>query len=136
MYDERSIVNLTLHSPSREMRREGVFELPTNQRFRLKQLLEDVPEDPPPPEEIAGKAQSIAELAEFSGADEAVVSAPSYMISAIEQELLKRGIQPLYVHGTPQRYQVDTEVEGVSTVRCGYYLNGFVRPPTQEELDQ
>jgi len=129
MYDQRSIVNLTLFTPSREMRKQGVFELPTNQRFRLRQLLECVPEEPPPPEEIAGLAKALSELAEYSGAREAIVSAPPYLISSIEHELREKDIQPVYPYGSAKRYEIETEVEGVSAVRCGYCLKGFISPP-------
>ena len=128
MITRKSIVNLTLTPPSREMRKKGVFELPTNQRFRLRQLLEHAPEEPPPPEEIAGLAKSLAELAEYSGAEEALVAAPPFMISTIEYELRERGINPVYPYGTAKRYEVDTEIDGVSAVRCGYHLKGFITP--------
>lgn len=132
MYEERRIVNLSLTPPSREMKQQGVFELPTNKRYRLKQLLE-FGEEAPTTEEIQGKAESISELAEHVGVTMALVEAPIFMNSAIEKELRKKGIEPVYPYGYVKRYKNSADSDELPNTRCRFFLTGLVNPPEEKD---
>ena len=90
MENKTRIVNLTQHDASVEQK--GVFE--PHQKEKVKQLLtfSSLPER----EEIKERAEQLAKIAESEKVDFAMIGGAPYLMSALEEALIKKGINPLY----------------------------------------
>lgn len=124
MWPNRKIVNLSLRPPSRDMKRLGVFDLPTVQRLHLENLLtfNDSVMSPTLPR----VPRLIAKLAADTGADFALLNLPTFLASEVERELLKRKIKPLYAWGKIQRYSVEAEFGDNEIIKVGFRLSYFI----------
>lgn len=100
---KKEIVNLSPFEPSQKMRQCGVFRLPLTLRDNLKDLLDF---SPPArvPQSISFRAKSIADIAMQTKATRALVQAPSFMISRLEDELEENDIIPYYAFGATTTY--------------------------------
>ena len=87
-----NIINLTQHPASPEQKSVGVTE-PLN-KAEIKNLLTF--EEIPTGDEIVRRAIQIAEIAAKEGADVAMIGGAPYLMSALEHELKKLGIAPIY----------------------------------------
>lgn len=120
----RKIVNISLRPPGRDMKRLGVFDLPTVQRLHLEKLLNFDTSQPSPV--MKDTAKSIAKLAVDTGANFALIHLPSFLISSVEDELMKKNITPLHAWGKIQRYSVEAEFGDQEIVKVGFRLVGFI----------
>lgn len=120
----RKIVNLSLRPPGQDMKRKGVFDLPTVQRLHLEQLLTFDMQSPPAT--LKNTAKRIADLAADTGADYALLCLPTFITSSVERELIRRKIRPLYAWGSVQRYTVESEFGDQEIVKVGFRLVDFI----------
>jgi len=124
MWPNRKIVNLSLRPPCRDMKRRGVFDLPTVQRLHLESLLRF--DDSIISPTLQRTPKLIAKLAADTGAEFALLSLPTFLASDVERELLKRNIRPLYAWGRIQRYSVEAEFGDHEIIKVGFRLTQFI----------
>ena len=128
------IINLTQHAATGEQLDAGVVDLCGVEAEALRALLTF--EALPSAAEIAGRAELLAGLAELNGLGEpegddpfpfaAMIGGAPYLMAALEQALLTRGIMPVYafsVRETEEQPQPDGSVRKVAIFRHA----GFVR---------
>lgn len=130
------ILNLTQHPSTSEQRAQGVVDLQGEALEALKQALTF--DEIPPAEEIAQRAQYIAELAcnNGLGGDDgddpipraAMIGGALWLMGPLTEELYARGIQPLFAFSKRQvveKTMPDGSVQKVAT----FAHIGFVNYP-------
>jgi len=92
------ILNLTQHKTTPDQLTAGVVDPESPWKEGIQRALTF--EDLPTPEEIQRRAEALAKIAEITkgiyGHDAAMIGGAPYLMSALERELRKRGIKPLY----------------------------------------
>lgn len=90
-----AIVNLTQHEATRDQEKIGVFDLLPDERAELIDALTF--NEAPTQLEIAERARKIARLAvKATPSRRAMIGGAPYLMPALEQELRRVGIQPVY----------------------------------------
>lgn len=133
--EPRRIVYLSTSPPSREMRKKGVFELPTVRRLELKDLL-DFESKNPTRRDIEKRSNRIARMADETGAPRAMIMVPIFMVSTLELELRDRDIKPVYPIGEIRRYRVNNSEDdegGLELPKCYYHVEAFLSPPSPDQ---
>jgi len=100
------IINLTQHKPTQEQIEAGVIE-PNEIKSNIQTLLTF--DEIPTKEEIEDRAFRLARIAYEEGADKALIGGAPYLMSALENELKKLKIQPLYAFSKRVVEEVTTE---------------------------
>lgn len=117
------ILNLTQHKATAEQVAAGVVDLPTTAAEELKELLTF--DDLPGRVEIIRRACAIARLAAEHGATKAMIGGAPFLMSALEEALIYRGIVPLYAFS--RRDVVESVQEDGSVKKTAVFKHlGFV----------
>ena len=93
-YNPNAIINCTQHTASKEQLAQGVIDFPAELLEILKQMLtfKDLPTDA----EICRRAESIANLANRTSCERALIGGVPFLMSALEPALFGKVIQPVY----------------------------------------
>lgn len=102
------ILNLTQHDCSKDQFKEGVKELLPSEKDELKKLLTFT--TLPSKEEMVQRATKIAEIAHYAGYPKVMIGGAPYLMSALERELKKQDITPIYAFS--QRVSEEKEING------------------------
>jgi len=102
-----SIVNLTQHSATPEQQKAGVVDLGESQKQELAKLLTF--NYIPSTQELANRANDIAEIAHGEGANRAMLGGAPFFMAYLEDALRVRGIVPLYAFS--RRESVEKHLE-------------------------
>lgn len=115
-------VNLTQHNALPE---QGCIEPSEETQKEVRNLItfNEIPSDL----EMRTRAVRIAEIASESGADSAMIGGAGYFQRYLEEELLARGIEPVYAFS--KRESVEAVQEDGSVKKTFVFRHaGFVRP--------
>jgi hypothetical protein len=115
------IINLTQHVSTTEQLSAGVFE-PDN-KFEIRELLtfNVIPQG----NDIKRKASLLADIAETNGATHAVIGGAPFFMSALENALLERDVQPIYAFSV--RDSVEETMPDGSVVKRNIFRHaGFI----------
>ena len=115
------IVNLTQHVATEDQRAAGVFEPSGKEEVQRLLTFETLPS----PEEVRRRAAALAQIAEESGATEAMIGGAPFLMAPLEEMLMGRGITPLYAFS---RRETTEEMLPDGNVRktCVFRHAGFV----------
>lgn len=116
------IINLTQHPATPAQIAEGVVDLQDKSSLSAALNFESLPSS----EEVAVRASIIAELAAHSGCQAAMIGGAPYLMSALEQALKNKGIQPLYAFSERKSVEVTKEDGSVEKKSVFSHL-GFVK---------
>ncbi len=86
------IINLTQHMATPEQVADGVFE--PAEKLRVQELLTFT--TAPTENRMVDRALELADIANFSGADAAMIGGAPYFMRPLEESLRDVGIRPLY----------------------------------------
>ena len=133
----KKIINLTQHNATPEQIEAGVVE--PEVKARIQELLTF--DEPPDPAEIIRRAEEFAALAyeivtaEYDAETVTVmVGGAPFFISALERELMFRGMDPVYAFS--MRESIDQAQEDGSVRKVAVFRHlGFVRPPRHEDFE-
>lgn len=89
------IVNLTGRRSNNKQREDGVFDLPEKTAEEVRKILVR-PGQVPSASVTRSNADELADIAEKSGADAAMIDGDLRLMGPLEDALAKKGIQPLY----------------------------------------
>lgn len=121
---ERKILNLSPFEPSHKMRKNGVFRLPLTMRDKVKSLL-DFEEPARIPESIISRAKAIADIADKTKTNKALIQCPSFLVSSLESELEERDIIPYYAYGNTQTYIKEDKDRGTPQRGVRWHLKSI-----------
>ena len=135
----KKIINLTQHNATPEQIAQGVVEPSPFMKERVRELLTF--DEPPDPAEIIRRAEEFAALAyeivtaEYDAETVTVmVGGAPFFISALERELMFRGMDPVYAFS--MRESIDQAQEDGSVRKVAVFRHlGFVRPPRHEDFE-
>ncbi len=128
------IINLTQHLATPDQSAAGVVDLPPEQRQALIECL--TVDELPSREEIIARAEHAAELAVHNGLggddgddpfpDAAMIGGAPWMMRAMEDALLDRGISPVYAFS--RRESVEETLPDGSVRKVAVFRHaGFIR---------
>jgi hypothetical protein len=118
-----NILNLTQHTATPEQIAAGVVELGTYQRHHLTALLTF--DALPSPEDIARRAEEIADIAASSDTGSAMIGGALWLMAPLEAALRARSIAPVYAFSV--RSSVDETLPDGSTRKVAVFRHaGFV----------
>lgn len=117
------IVNLTQHNATQDQLEAGVFE-PQN-KVRVRELLtfNSIPSN----DELEKRATELANIAVEEGAQAAMIGGAPYFMSALEDALLRKGVEPVYAFSLREAKEVQQPDGSVKKVMTFRHI-GFVRP--------
>ena len=119
------ILNLTQHRITEKQANAGVTEPREGDRLIIKELLTF--DDIPYPSGIHERAKRIAEIATEYNVKSAMIGGAPYLMSALEQALMRKGIEPVYAFS--ERISMEQTLEDGSVVKKAVFKHkGFVRP--------
>lgn len=114
-------VNLTNFNSTPSQQEAGVFDLSDNSELRGLLTFDSIPST----DEMHDRAERIADIAQGTGADSAMISGAPYFMSAIETSLEARGIEPRYSFS--ERVSVDiNKPDGTVEKRSVFEHRSFV----------
>lgn len=119
------ILNLTQHQATPEQVQAGVIE--PKDKKQIQNLLTFT--ELPTPYEVGQAAEGLARLAEREGVKHAMIGGAPYLMGPLEQELRRKGIDPLYAFSTREsrgEVQPDGSIKKVAIFRH----KGFVKDCT------
>ena len=128
---EDGILNLTQHEGTEAQKEDGVKE--PSDKDGLRELLTF--KGQPTKEEVAARAEKIADKAVEAGFSKAMIGGAPYLMGPLEKALEARGVMPTYAYSerrVEERTNPDTgKVEKITT----FEHKGFVDVPTRTERD-
>ena len=117
------IVNLTQHQASAEQIEAGVYNL-TEEAHAVREALTF--SSLPTQNEIVRRAEIIAGIASTHGVKYAMIGGAPYLMGALEKELKKKGIQPLYSFS--ERVSVESVGENGEVIKTSVFQHkGWVQ---------
>lgn len=129
----RTIINLSDIALTAQFRAQGVYDLPTNDKYRLKELL-DMSSCAVTPDEILARSEQIAQLARTTGAQKAMVFANNFMTFSIEMCLRYFDITPLYPRGIVKGYCEYSDAHQKIIVKKKFYLTELIETPNTNQV--
>lgn len=122
------ILNLTQHAASAEQVDAGVVDLAEDKRQELIKLLTF--DTLPSQEEIASRAQAIADLAALSGEEDtppeaAMIGGAPFLMASLENALVLNGIVPLYAFSRRESVE-ETQEDGSIRKTAVFRHLGFI----------
>ena len=121
MKNKTRIVNLTQHDASVEQKEGGVFEPHQKEKVKSCLTFSSLPDR----EEIQKRALRLAQIAESEKVDSAMIGGAPYLMSALEEALIKKGINPLYAFSKRESIEKTLPDGGVEKTQVFRHL-GFV----------
>ncbi len=116
----------------------GVVEPSPEVKARIQELLTF--DEPPDPAEIIRRAEEFAALAYYEivtaeyDSETVMIGGAPFFISALERELMFRGMDPVYAFS--MRESIDQAQEDGSVRKVAVFRHlGFVRPPRHEDFE-
>lgn len=110
------ILNMTQHDSTDEQKAVGVVEPEDKATVRSLLTFTTIPSK----EEVAERAEKLADVAFHAGADSAMIGGAPYLMSALECALKAKGVKPLYafsVRESVDMIQSDGSVRKVAVFR-------------------
>lgn len=124
------IINLTNFDATPEQLEQGVQNLSDEDKAELRGLLNFT--DMPTGEQIQERASAIADIAENSGCDKAMISGAPYLMGPLENALSERGVEPVYAYS--ERVSVDVQNEDGSVTKTTQFQHlGFIEPKSNPD---
>lgn len=129
----KTIINLSDITLTPEFRSRGVYDLPTNDKYRLKELI-DMSSSLVSPDEILARADQMTQLAKTTGAKKAMIYANNFMLFAIENCLRLNGIIPVHPRGVVKSFSEYSEAHQKIITKRKFYLTDLIETPSHEEI--
>ena len=118
------ILNLTQHQATPEQQQSGVFDC--DNRELLSKLLTFTRQ--PDHALIKSKARALVVFAQMHGAKKVMIGGAPYLMSLLEAELIREGIQPLYAYServSEDQVQPDGSVRKVNVFRHLGFIEAY-----------
>lgn len=116
-----TIINLTQHDSTREQVLAGVVEPEDKVAVRSLLTFNAIPSK----EEVAERAEKLADAAFHAGTEAAMIGGAPYLMSALESALKDKGIKPLYAFSVRESADV-TQPDGSVRKVAVFRHAGFV----------
>lgn len=117
------ILNLTQHNATADQVAAGVIEPSAEDKQAIQAMLTFA--EPPTKQNIEGRADLLARIAEGAGATKVMIGGAPYLMGALEKALQSWGIQPLYAFSAREVVEEQDE-DGAVTKRTVFRHAGWV----------
>lgn len=127
--DPKSIANTTLnltqHPKTPEQEEAGCFDVDKYELVWLKAILTF--DELPSRKEIKARAVKVAAFAKRQNVSHAMIGGAPFLMSVLEKELAKVGIQPLYAFSVRESIE-ETMPDGSVVKKAMFKHQGFIAP--------